>query len=309
MARLIAPGRAAERAGWPLVDVVDLARQDPLRTDLYSTRVVDLVRSGGRVVCVLNRKGRVPLLACRSCGELAGCEACGAAVGTSESGALVCKRCAAVRPQVCLSCGSSGFKARRLGTARAREDLERLAGVPVGEVTGETGPLPDSSVLVGTEAVLRRVEEADAVAFLDLDAELLAPRYRAGEEAMALIARAARILGPRERGGRLVLQTRLARHEVVLAALHADPTRVSGAETVRRRELSWPPFTAMAHVSGAPAAEYATALRGQPGVQVLGPAAAAWLVRAPDHDALCAALAATRRPPGRLRIAVDPPRL
>lgn len=299
---LLVPDRSTERAGWPVVDVVDRAREDPLRTDLYSPRLVDLVRSGKRVVCVLNRKGRARLLACAACGDLARCERCGAAVAMDDD-VLVCRRCAATRPLVCSSCGSSKLKVRRLGTARAREDLERLAGVAVGEVTGESDALPDAPVLVGTEAVLRRIDHADAVAFLDLDAELLAPRYRAAEQAMALVARAARLVGGKATGGRLLLQTRLPRHEVVLAALHGDPSRVSAAEAARREPLGWPPFTALAHVSGAPAEEYVRALTG---VQVLGPADGAYLVRAPDHQTLCDALAATPRPPGRLRVAVDP---
>lgn len=303
-----APDRPTERAGWPIVDVVDRTREDPLRADLYSERLVELVRSGTRVVCVLNRKGRARLLACASCGDLARCERCGAAVALDDE-VLTCRACTAARPAVCLACGASKLKVRRLGTTRAREDLERLAGVPVGEVTGDTDSLPNTPVLVGTEAVLRRVDVADAVAFLDLDAELLAPRYRAAEQAMALVARAARLVGGKRGGGRLLLQTRLPRHEVVLAALHGDPSRVAAAEAERREPLGWPPFTAMAHVSGAPAEEYAAALRGQPGLQVLGPADGAWLVRAPNHAVLCDALAATPRPSGRLRVAVDPLRL
>jgi primosomal protein N' (replication factor Y) len=302
---VVSPDRTAERQGWPIVDVVDRAKEDPLRTDLYSPKLVELVRSGRKVVCVLNRKGKARLLACGSCGELARCERCGLTVSEDE-GVLSCRACAAIRPAVCLHCGASRFKVRRLGTARAREDLERLAGVPVGEVTGDADALPAASVLVGTEAVLRRVDQADAVAFLDLDAELLAPRYRAAEEAMALVARAARIVGGKAGGGRLLLQTRLPRHEVVQAALLADPARVPAAEAERRRPLLWPPFSAMAHVSGAPAAEYVSALQG---VQVLGPLDGAFLVRAPDHDVLCNALAAVPRPPGRLRVAVDPARL
>ncbi|MBW8827761.1 MAG: hypothetical protein JF603_15630, partial [Acidobacteria bacterium] len=306
---LVEPGRGAERTGWPFVDVVDRHREDPLRSDLYSSRLVDVVRSGKQVVCVLNRKGRATLLACRSCAELARCEVCGAAAGTDAEGWLVCRRCAARRPAVCMSCGSSAFKQRRIGTGRAREDLERLAGVPVGEVTSDSESVPDTRVLVGTEAVLRRVEHAEVVAFLDLDAELLAPRYRAAEETLALVARAARLVGGKDGGGRLLLQTRLPRHEVVLAALHGDPPRVADAERERRRGLRFPPFAAMAQVSGPPAAEYAEAIRGMPGVEVLGPADGAWLVRAPDHQLLCDTLAATPRPPGRLRVAVDPVRL
>ena len=303
---LLALPRQDERAGWPVVDIVDRRKEEPRRrNDLYSSPLVNLVRSGKRVLCVLNRKGRVPLLACGACGELARCERCGAAGAQGDAG-LEGRACAAVRPPVCQACGSTQLKARRIGTARARDDLERLAGVTVGEVTGESDAIPDASVLVGTEAVLRRVDAADAVAFLDLDAELLAPRYRAAEEALALVARAARIVGGKSGGGRLLFQTRLPRHEVVLAALHGDPSRVSDAERERRTALRWPPFSAMAHVSGAPAGEYVARLTG---VEVLGPADGAYLVRAPDHRTLCDALAAAPRPPGRLRVAVDPLRI
>jgi primosomal protein N' (replication factor Y) len=310
----LAPSRAEERAGWPVVDVADRRREDPLRAGLYSPALVDLVRSAGpgrRVVCVLNRTGRVRLLACTVDGELARCEACGAAVAQDEGGELRCPRCGAARPAVCLVCGASRFKAVRLGVTRAREDLERLAGRPVALVTaaGGTEGDPAAAVLVGTEAVLHRVPGAAAVAFLDLDAELLAPRYRAAEEALALVARAARLVGPRNGGGRLLLQTRLPDHEVVVAALHADPSRVAEAEAPRRAALGFPPAAALAAVSGAAAEVFVEPLRGTLGLEVLGPLDGRWLVRAPGVATLCDALAATPRPPGRLRVAVDPLRL
>jgi primosomal protein N' (replication factor Y) len=308
--RLLTPSRRAERDAWPVVDVVDRRKEDPVKSDLYSERLVDLVRSGRKVVCVLNRKGRAGLLVCAQCNELARCEPCGGAVAMGEQGSLVCRRCGSARPVICLACGSTKLKQRRLGVTRAREDLERLAGTPVGEVTGDSDDVPFTQVLVGTEAVLRRVDHADAVAFLDLDAELLAPRYRAGEETMALHARAARLVGGKDGGGRLLLQTRLPRHEVVQAVLLADPARASDVEAERRAALRFPPVTAIAHVSGAPAADFVDALRGRVDVEVLGPAAdGSYLLRAADVTMLCDALAATPRPGGRLRVAVDPARI
>jgi primosomal protein N' (replication factor Y) len=116
-------------------------------------------------------------------------------------------------------------------------------------------------------------------------------------------------VGGKAGGGRLVVQTHLARHEVVQAALNADPSRVATAERARRAELRFPPVTAMAEVSGAAAGEFVGAIGAQLGVEVLGPSDGRWLVRAPDHRTLCDALAATPRPPGRLRVAVDPPRV
>ena len=307
--RLVTPSRTDERAGWPVVDVIDRKREDPLRSDLYSEKLVDLVRSGKRVVCVLNRKGRASLLVCAACNELARCESCDAAVAMGE-GEVLCRRCATSRPVVCQSCGSTKLKQRRLGVTRAREDLERLARVPVGEVTGDSDDVPDTAVIVGTEAVLRRVHAADAVAFLDLDNELLAPRYRAGEEAMALLARAARIVGGKASGGRLLLQTRQPKHEVVQAVLLADPARASAVESARRSLLRLPPAAAVAHVSGATAGAYVDPLMARVDVEVLGPAAdGSFLVRAAEISLLCDALDGLTRPGGRLRVAVDPVRL
>ena len=308
-ARLLPPSRADERAGWPVVDVVDMRRQDP-HTGLLPPVLVRLLRSDRRIVCVLNRTGRARLLACKACGELARCERCDAAVA-QPGDELVCARCGTVRPAVCASCGASRLRALRQGVTRVRDEIAALVGEPVDEVTAASGvpDVPRSRVVVGTEATLHQIDRADAVAFLDFDQELLAPRYRAAEQALGLLARAARMVGGKAGGGRLVVQTHVPRHEVVQAALHADPVRVASAELDRRTQLRFPPVTAMAEVSGAAAEAFVGALDACLGVEILGPSDARWLVRAPDHRTLCDALAAAPRPSGRLRVAVDPPRV
>lgn len=298
---LVVPSRARERSGWPAVDIVDRRKDDP-RSGLYSERLVGALRAGGRVVCVLNRKGRARLLACAACGELARCTTCDGAVEQDDE-KLRCRRCGTVRPLVCASCGAQRFKNLRAGVSRVREELEALAGVPVAEVTRDSGDDEGrAAVIVGTEAVLHRVPQADVVAFLDIDQELLAPRYRAAEQALALLARAARMVGGR--GGRVLVQTRLPQHEVLTAALHADPGRMVAAESARRRSLGFPPFSALALVSSEAADDYAAALPVH--LDRLGPVEGRWLVRAPDHRTLCDGLAHTPRPSGRLRVEVDP---
>ena len=79
-------------------------------------------------------------------------------------------------------------------------------------------------------------------------------------------------------------------------------------ESARRAALRLPPETALAVVSGEAAPAFVDGLAG-PDVEVLGPADGRWLVRAPDHAALADALAAAARPPGRLRVEVDPRRV
>jgi primosomal protein N' (replication factor Y) len=304
---LVVPSRTDERNGWPVVEVVD-RRQEPPGSGLYSSRVVELIRGAdldARAVCVLNRKGRAVLLACAACGELARCEVCDGSLESQESG-LRCRRCGAEQPAVCRWCGGTKFKALRIGVSRARDELELLAGQPVAEVTGESdaAPPPWPAVVVGTEAVLHRVAGARTAVFLDFDQELLAPRYRAGEQALTLLARAGRMVGGRD--GRVVVQTRLPTHEVLDAALHADPERLAVVEGARRAALRLPPETALARISGPGAGVVVEGLERHLGLEVSGPSGDRWLVRAADHQVLCGALAAVPRPEERVRIEVDP---
>lgn len=304
---------AARRSGWAPVTVVDRRGEDSGRTGLYSTRLVDMLRStardGGRVVCVLNRTGRARLLACRSCGTVSECEVCGAAVHQDDTRRLVCGQCGTVRPGVCLECGSTALASLRQGVTRAREELEALAREPVGSVTASDSSDGSARIVVGTEAVLHRSGPAQLVAFLDLDQELLAPRYRAAEEAVGLLVLANRLLGGRSRGGRLLLQTRNPEHEVVTAALRADPRRVSEVEAARRRLLRFPPAATMAVVGGEAAPAFVERLGTPLGVQVQGDDDGRWVLRSEDRATLLDLLGSVARPPGRLRLWVDPARL
>jgi primosomal protein N' (replication factor Y) len=191
------------------------------------------------------------------------------------------------------------------------EQVGAAAGRPAVEVTGgDAGPPGSSSTLfVGTEAVLHRVPRADVVAFLDFDAELLAPRFRADEQALDLLARAARLVGPRADGGRVLVQTRLPHHEVLDAVLHAEPGRLVGPAMARRAELGLPPVRSLAVLSGSGADDLAAGLRAVGTVSVDGPADGRYLVRAADAATLADALAAVPRPTARVRVEVDPPRI
>ena len=304
-------GRAAERDGWPAVDVLDRRLDDPVRGGLFAEGLRDrLVGAPGRVAVVLNRKGRGRLLACKACGEL---------VRTSDGrmpmqlvdDELVAADGSERRPVVCAHCGSTVLRNLRMGVTRVREDLASLTGEPVGELTAGSDGVSAERIMAGTEAVLWRLGSAAAVVFLDFDQELLAPRQRASEQALALLARAARLVGGRHPGGRLVIQTRQPDHPVVRAATLADPSIVATVERRRRRELGLPPFGAQAKVSGPGAEAFISALQeaAPAAVSIRGPLDGQFLLRAPIHDPLLDLLASTPRPAERLRVEVDPLRV
>ena len=305
--RLLSPDRESEREGWPVMEVIDRRDDDPVKGGLFAEALGSRLPRTGPVVCVLNRTGRSRLLACRGCGELVRTGDGRAAMMITE-GVLVSADGGEQRPAVCLGCGSTVLRNLRAGVARASEELEALLGEPVAEMTAAT-PAADGGVgprvVIGTEAALYRVAEAAAVAFLDFDQELLAPRQRAHEQALALLARAARVLGGRSGRGRLIVQTRQPDHPVLTAARGADPSAVATAERDRRRLLSLPPYGAQAQISGAGAKTLIAAL-DPAAIEVRGPRQGRYLLRSPELPPLLDALAAAGRPPDRVRIEVDP---
>jgi len=309
-----APPPEREVAAWPVVEIADRNDEEPWKRSLVSAQLIAHLRDPGlRVACVLNTKGQAKLLACRGCNTLVRCETCDAAMGEDEVGRLDCGSCGATRPRVCASCGSGVLARLRPGVSRLRDELEAAAQRDVVSVVAnkDSDVVDDSAadVFVGTEAVLHRVRRIDVVAFLDFDSELLAPRYRAAEQAMALLSRAARLLGKRRGGGRLLIQTTMSDHEVVRAAVAGAPAIASDAEVARRTALSLPPFSALAIIDGDGAERFTDDLQLRSDITVVAHRDR-WLMRAPDATSLANAIADTERPANaKLRIEVDPPRL
>ena len=301
---VVHPPFTRERNAWPTITVVDRTDDEPWKRSLITSRLIDRIRRPEfTVVCVSNITGRARLIACRSCQSLIRCETCDAAVGLSSSQRLVCARCATERPAVCQECGASNFANLRPGITRLREELQAAAARPVVEVSGADSAAPEEAgVYVGTEAVLYRVPDADVVAFLEFDSEMLAPRFRAAEQAMALLIRAGRM------APEVLVQTFSPDHEVLQAATSGNPDIVARGERERRQMLGFPPFGALGRVSGSGAEEVIAQLPDA--IDVGGDAEHGYLVRADDWTTLGRALNAAERSKGsRVRIEVDPPRL
>jgi primosomal protein N' (replication factor Y) len=295
-----------ETAGWPRVLVVD-RRDEPPGAGLLSETLASTLRGArGLAVCVLNRRGRFRVLACESCRSVVRWDR------TDE------------RPSVCPECGATRLRVIRSGVTRVREELAALIpGTRVADVDTATGEVPEADILIGTESVLHRSEvrrrRPTIVAFLDLDQELLAPRYRASTQAHWLVTRGAQLLAGRPRDeSLLLLQTRMPDHVVVESVSRGRPELVAEAEAEYRQTLAYPPFGALAELTGdddalGAAVDALRSLAMQAGaVNVFGPSDGRALVNASSWDALAGALdiaLPAGRTLGRVRAAVDPPRV
>ena len=240
----------ASQPSWPRISVVDLANI-PVNASLLSSELLQSVQEKGKTtLCVLNTKGKARLVICKSCKGVQKCSTCESLLEQDEAGEFFCKRCGASHGSVCVECGRSAFVVPRGGVSQLRTQLQASSVNPVIEITGDSDDTwTQGNVFIGTEAVLYRMNSADVVVFADIDRDLSAPRLSASYEALALIARAARMVSP---NGHVVIQTRQPTHPLLLALgsgdVAANVRSWANEQLGLFQSLSLPPFSVVARI-------------------------------------------------------------
>jgi len=290
---------------WPLVEVIDRTEEPPgggVVTQRARRAVAGAVRRGLRVFVFTHRHGYAPASRCVSCRLLRTCSECGARPDPGTS----CRRCGSdLGP--CPACGGGRFEPLGAAVGRVLEELRRVVGRAVGDA--QSG----AQVLVGTERDLVDVEPVGLAVAVDADGLTHGTNYRAGEDALALLARVGGLVVPGA-GHRLIVQTAELDHPVFEALRRGDPLDYLRAEVETRRSLALPPIgdVMVLEVSGDVDHDLvAGALEGE---SVYGPAVvgarARWLVQGGDlggaKDRLRGIVGRIRDGGGRVRIDVDP---
>jgi primosomal protein N' (replication factor Y) len=295
-----ATGRA-----WGHVEIVDR------RADRGGTLIGDTARSAlraamaaGTQVLVFTHR-RAVSQRCVRCRTMRRCSVCGS--GSFET--AECVRCGA-RADACGECGFSRFEMLGAGVGRVRAEVGRVVGR---EHVGEPGS--GAPVVVGTERDLPGLDVGLTIV-VDGDGPLLAPTYRAGEEALRLFARAIGVAG-RGRGRRGLVQTSDPTHPVFDALRGAVPIPFLVSDAAARAAAGFPPGGELLVVEADAPPEDATddlvaAVGGR--AEVLGPADAGgrtrWLVQGPDitpaRVAIRALVARWRDGGARVRVDADP---
>ena len=239
-----APPPDVEVSGWPRVVVVD-RREQPPGARLLTEPLADALRGAtGLAVCVLNRRGRFRLLACDACHEL-----------------LRWDR-NAERPLICPSCGEARLRVVRAGVSRVREELAALVPMKtVVDVDADSDDAPVAAdIVVGTEAVLAPARDPSPAAHArrvprsrSRAARAAVPRVGAG----ALVARARRA-APRRPPARArrgcCCRPACPSTRSCAPSVAGRPEIVTEGEIARRRVLGYPPFGALAELTGEDAA-------------------------------------------------------
>ncbi len=268
---------ADNRRVWPLTEIVD-RRTDSGRFILDRTRAAigSVLRGGGSVFVLANRRGYAAAFRCVRCRELRRCTNCGA--GLEGSG--TCQRCG-MEHDACPVCGGARFEPLGTGIGRTTDELKRMFG----DVIGEVGA--GSRIQVGTERDLVELDPVDLAVAIDADGLMLAPHYRADEDALRLLVRVALATTP-GRGRKALVQTGMPDHPVMEALQSGRPMGFVEAELALRKESGFPPVgELLALGTNAPPSEATPLLEAAgEGATILGPAPIAdghrWLLQGSD---------------------------
>ena len=217
-----------------------------------------------------------------------------------------CARCGSVEA-ACASCGGSRFEALGSGVPRTVDDLAR-------SFPGQVGPAGSGRrITVGTERDLVGLEPVDLVVAIDPDLWVLAPNYRADEDALRLLVRGVLAAKP-GRGRRAIVQTSLPAHPVFDALRSGDPIPFMGDVLRTREETGFPPVGELIALE-TDAKDAAVPLREAAGdAALLGPAREGdrdrWLIQGPDlarvRLRLRGAVRQLRDGGSRVRVDADP---
>ena len=232
------PGRV-----WPLVELVD-RREDPPGGRSLAARTVAAIRQvtkdGGQVFVFVSRRGYAPAFRCVRCRELRRCPECGSGPDRGDA----CRRCG-TELGPCVECGGRRFEPLGAALGRVGEELKRRLGE---EIVGPAGS--GRQVIVGTERDLPYVPETALSVAVDADSLLMAPHYRAEEDAVRILVRVAATVA-RGRGRRCLIQTGQPDHRAFGVLRSGHPLEYMAELIDERSRDGLPPATSLLSVEAA----------------------------------------------------------
>lgn len=303
--RLIRMRRRVDARPMPVVSVVDMRAEHRAGVKGVFSRVLagkinERLAHGEQVILFLNRRGFATVVVCRECGNLLQCPHCAIGLTYHRDGLLRCHYCGyrLRMPEKCPECRGDGLSRFGTGTQKVEDEAaKRFPGARILRLDSDavtrkgshdwildTFKNREAEILVGTQMLAKGLDlpGVTLVGVVNADTTLFLPDFRAAERTFQLLEQVSGRAGRGSVPGEVVFQTYSPEHYSIQAAARHAYEEFFAREMTLRRKLLYPPFSSLARVLfrgrseekvRAAAEHFARCLR-EPGVEILGPAAA-----------------------------------
>ena len=261
------PLRATPNAVLPSIDFIDLNQEraeDGMSVSLIKALQATIKR-GEQALVFINRRGYSPALVCAHCGWMPGCTRCSARlVFHQRERQLKCHHCGYQSrvATVCADCGSHellpagqgserveiALRAHLPGARIARVDRDSTRRRGSAEKIFEAAAAGELDVLVGTQMLSKGHDfpRITLVGVVNADGAMFSADFRAAERMVAQLTQVAGRAGRADLPGRVLIQTRFAKHPLYQAVAAQDHARFAAMAMTERRQARLPPFTFLA---------------------------------------------------------------
>ncbi len=246
-------------------EVFQRAGKQQVLSEELLTAIEETHARGEQSIILLNRRGYSSFVLCRSCGERVQCPNCDVTLTFHRSEhSLVCHYCnlRGRVPVQCPACQGQFIYFIGEGTEQIEEILQkRFPQLRIARLDRDTTSRRSTyeqailrfgarelDMLVGTQMIAKGHDfpNVTLVGVVSVDAGLALPDFRAAERAFQLITQVAGRAGRGDLPGRVLIQTFHPHHYALRHACAQDYEGFFEEEIQYRRNLSYPPFVALA---------------------------------------------------------------
>lgn len=245
----------------PEVEIIDIKEESSSTiSQKLKDEIDDCLKNKLQVLLFLNRRGSARALICNNCAQATKCPTCNISLNYhGDINKLVCHYCNAksMPPTKCSFCGSNDLRFVGDGTKKLESEVKATwPSAKVARIDRDSSKLEylqktysqfasgELDIVIGTQMISRGIdiEKLHLVGIIDADSSMQIPDFGSSERAFSQICQAAGRAGRRSLRGKVIIQTRNPKNNIIRTAAKQDYLAFYESEIVSRKEFVYPPY-------------------------------------------------------------------